>query len=250
MKLIKFLVVIFFVVLCFSCSTKKNIIYLQDTNKIENFVNEPNEYIVKHGDILKITILTDDPESLNSLSQNYNNNINQSRDNLIFAGHLVDISGNIKLPQIGNLKISDLTVNEVKNLITTRLTDLQILINPTVDIKVLNWNFTILGEVAKPGKYYYNEPNFNLIQALGMAGDLTINGLRNDIKLIRMEDKKYNVSQIDLTSANFINNDKFQIVSGDIIIVDPNTTRVKSAGIIGNSGTLLSLLSFLLANAS
>ena len=81
-----------------------------------------------------------------------------------------------------------------------------------------------------------------------MAGDLTITGKRKDIKLIRFIDNKYITHTIDLTSDDLFTNKNHQIFSGDIIIVNPNTNRVKNAGIIGNSGTLLSLLSFLLSS--
>ena len=81
-----------------------------------------------------------------------------------------------------------------------------------------------------------------------MAGDLTINGDRKEIKILRDFDSKTKIFNIDITNANFIKNSGFQIISGDIIIVNPNSNRVKNAGIIGNSGTLLSLLSFILSS--
>ena len=81
-----------------------------------------------------------------------------------------------------------------------------------------------------------------------MAGDLTINGLRDDIKIIREINGKKNISSVDLTKSDFLVSENYQIISGDIILVNPNSTRVKNAGLIGNSGTLLSLLSFLLSS--
>lgn len=122
-----------------------------------------------------------------------------------------------------------------------------ILINPIVDVKVLNRNFTIIGEVKNPGKYYFDE-EINILQAIGMAGDLTITGKRDDIKMIRFYNNSRNIYNIDLTDSALLNQDFFQVYSGDILIVNPNTTKVKNAGIIGNSGTLLSLLSFLLSS--
>ena len=117
-----------------------------------------------------------------------------------------------------------------------------------MDIKVVNWNVTILGEVNKPGKYFFDSPNFNLIQAIGLAGDLTINGERSNVRLLRINDSSSKIFEIDLTSKDFISSDFFFIKTGDVIIVNPNNSRVKNAGIIGNSGTLLSLLSFLLSS--
>ena len=89
----------------------------------------------------------------------------------------------------------------------------------------------------------------DILQAIGIAGDLTINGKRDDIKVLRrMPDNNIKVSSIDITNSNFIRSESFQIFSGDVIVINPNNSRVKNAGIIGNSGTLLSLLSFILSS--
>ena len=106
----------------------------------------------------------------------------------------------------------------------------------------------MLGEVNRPGRYNFINNNLNILQAIGIAGDLTINGKRKDIKIIRFNNGNLEHSVIDLTTKDFINSKYFQIFSGDIILVNPNNSRVKNAGIIGNSGTLLSLLSFLLSS--
>ena len=100
----------------------------------------------------------------------------------------------------------------------------------------------------RPGRYNFDDNNMDIFQALGMAGDLTINGKRDDIKIIREVDNDIEVISLNLTNSEFIINNNFQIFSGDVIIVNPNNTRVKNAGIIGNSGTLISLLSFLLSS--
>ena len=88
----------------------------------------------------------------------------------------------------------------------------------------------------------------NILEALGMAGDLTITGNRKNIKLIREIDGNKFIYGFDLTDSNILNSQNYQILSRDIIIVNPNSTRIKNAGIIGNSGTLLSLLSFILSS--
>ena len=235
--------------LIFSCSTKKDVLYVQDINSSSEFEYQMIEQLVQYGNILDIKLKSKDPEALIPISASVNPaNINQNRETLIFKGYVVDIDGNIQYPQIGKLKVVGLSLNQVGSLISEKLTSLEILSDAYVDVKILNSNFTILGEVLKPGRYYYDEPNLNILQAIGLAGDLTINGVRDNIKLIRNHNKKQIVFDIDLTSTKFLNEKSFQIFSGDIIIVNPNTTRVKNAGVIGNSGTLLSFLSFLLSS--
>ena len=122
-----------------------------------------------------------------------------------------------------------------------------ILTNPIVDIKVLNGHFTILGEVNSPGRYEFLTNNMDILQAIGI-GDLTINAVRTDVKLLRYTDNdKQLITSIDLTNPDFLNNDGFQIFSGDVVIVNPNNRKVKEAGLIEDPARLTSLLSFLIS---
>ena len=139
-------------------------------------------------------------------------------------------------------------MTEIRELVSKTIVNKGILSNPVVDVKLLNAHFTVLGEVSRPGKYDFLENNLNILEAIGIAGDLNINGNRKKIKVIRDTRGKKDIYFIDLTSDNILSNKNFQIFSGDIIIVDPNYNKIKSAGIIGNSGTLLSLLSFILSS--
>lgn len=232
-----------------SCSTKKDIIYLQNIDKQNSISFDYSDYLIKSGDILDISLVADNPENLVSLNQSpiLSNNYSQNRESLIFDGYFVDNNGFIEYPQVGKIKADEMTIGNLSKIISEKLNENEILTNSIVEIKVLNLNFTIIGEVNKPGKYYFDQPRFNIIQAIGKAGDLTINGERKKIKLIRHTDGEFKLYNIDLTSYDLLSSDSFQIVSGDIIIVDPNASRVKNAGIIGNSGTLLSLLSFILS---
>ena len=163
-------------------------------------------------------------------------------------GYLIDNNGNISFPVLGKIKLVGLTRSQSEILIRNLLIDKKYLINPTVEVRVLNYHFTILGEVNGPGTYNFLENNMNILKAISMAGDLTINGKRDNLKLIRSTNGKTLVHNIDLTSARYLSSEYFQIQSGDILIVNPNNTRIKNAGIIGNSGTLLSLLSFILSS--
>ena len=167
---------------------------------------------------------------------------------LIYDGYIVDSDGNISLPMAGKIKAMDKTIVELRDTIYHKLTAEGILLDPFIDVKVLNLYFTVLGEVKMPGRYDFVENNLNILEAIGRAGDLTITGNRDDIKLIRLEDGISKIYKVDLTSQQLIDDPIFQVRSRDLIIVNPNNTRGKSAGIIGNSGTLLSLLSFILSS--
>ena len=141
-----------------------------------------------------------------------------------------------------------LTTNELEHKLRDIIINEDILIDPTVRVKIINMNVTILGEVNNPGRYSFSEMNLNILGALGLAGDLTINGIRDDVKVIRRVEEKNQIFSVDLSSQDVFNSEIFQIFSGDVIIVNQNSSRIKNAGIIGNSGTLLSLLSFILSS--
>ena len=168
-------------------------------------------------------------------------------DSYRINGYLVNSDGFIKIPSLKPVYVNDLTITQASNLIEKLLSDEEILSNSTVDIKIVNSYFTVLGEVNMPGRYSFLENNMNLFQALGIAGDLTINGKRDDIKILSLKEGAMKINSIDITSSEFLKSKKFQIFPGDIIIVNANNARVKNAGIVGNFGNLLSVLSFILS---
>lgn len=232
-----------------SCSTKKDILYIQDLSSKKNIEVNYVDYLLKPDDILKIDINSENQESLlafNSIPTTAEMNV--SKTALIYNGYIINNDGNIFFPSIGKLYVAGKTIDEVRVEIYDFLTKGGFLTNPTIDIKLINAFFTILGEVNSPGKYDFNQNNLNIFEAIGMAGDLTINGRRDNVKLIREIGDKRNVFSYDLTSSNILESENFQIFSGDLIIVSPNSSRIKNAGIIGNSGTLISLLSFILSS--
>jgi polysaccharide export outer membrane protein len=110
----------------------------------------------------------------------------------------------------------------------------------------MNSKVTVLGEVKTPGTYSFDEKNLTLLQAIGLAGDLTINGKRNDVLLIRQENNIKTITHIDLTSTSWFETKNYYVKQNDVIVVNPNNAKIKSAGIIGNAGTFISVISLLL----
>ncbi len=246
---LRYILISFTIFLFFSCSSKKNILFLQDAKLDGSYDYGYSQYEIKVDDILKITISADNPDAAIPYNPTIlSNNTNISKETLIYNGYIVDSEGFIHISNLDKIYVLGSTLSETKNLVIENLINSNLLTKPFVDVKLLNYNFTILGEVSRPGRYEYNKNNLNILEALGMAGDLTINGLRDDIKIIRDINGKKNISSVDLTKSDFLVSENYQIISGDIILVNPNSTRVKNAGLIGNSGTLLSLLSFLLSS--
>ena len=248
MKKLNNFFLIFILIFIYSCGSKKTVLYLQDIESETNLNIEYIDYILKVDDILKIDVTVESPELSLFLKNTQSSFTLSSKESFLYSGYKIDTNGNINYPSLGSIKAEGLTISQLSTFIEELIIKNGILIQPSVDIKLINAHFSVLGEVNRPGRYDFLKNNLNVLEALGMAGDLTINGKRSDIKIIREINEKKIILKLDLTQSKFLDSDAYQIFSGDIIIVDPNTTRVKNAGIIGNSGTLISLLSFVLSS--
>ena len=247
---IKLFLSITYLLIISSCSTKKDIILIQDYENITQNKSEIVDYLISYNDILNITVTALNPEIVAPYNMAFASSIsNVSTPELLkIQGYNVLNDGTIKFPVLGKIHVSGKTSSEIEEIVYKMLLEGGFLVNHSVFVKVINSRITVLGEVNVPGYFNYYENSININEALGRAGGLTINGKRNTVKLIRNIDGSKNIYNIDLTTVDYITSDFYNLRNGDIIVVEPNTTRVKNAGIIGNSGTLLSLLSFILSS--
>jgi polysaccharide export outer membrane protein len=161
-------------------------------------------------------------------------------------GYLVSAEGKIMLPILGATTAKGKTTAALEQEIAAVLDNGGHLKNPTVTVRVLNAKVTILGEVRMPGTYTYTEQTISLPQALGYAGDITIEANRKEVWLIREEDGVRNYHKIDLTKSDWFSSPYYIIKQNDVVYVTPNNVKVKSAGFIGNTSTVLSVMSILL----
>tara|TARA_B100001057_G_C22774166_1_gene920904 strand:- start:363 stop:1085 length:723 start_codon:yes stop_codon:yes gene_type:complete len=232
-----------------SCTTKKNIIYLGNQNEKNEINLEYSDIVIQPDDILKIDIKSINPKLNSDLNINSSkSNISNTRESYLFDGYQVSPDGYVYIPLLGKISVSGLTVSELNLQISNSLKEKNLFNNSLVDIKILNKYFTVIGEVNKPGRYSFIENNLNIFEAIALGGDMTINGERNNVRIIRNYNNIDEIILVDLTKDDSSFNEFFQIYPRDIIIVNQNRSRVKNAGIIGNSGTLISLLSFLLSS--
>ncbi|GAA0752551.1 polysaccharide biosynthesis/export family protein [Psychroflexus lacisalsi] len=241
-------ILFFFSLLLFSCSSKKDVIYYQDIDNkefssLESINSHPR---IQINDILNISTAALNPESVLPFSFNTGESSSvQPRqvELLKLTGYLVNSDGEINFPQLGKIEVEGKTTQEIQSLLEDKLS--LYIKNPTVNVRILNFKFTIQGEIRQPGTYEIIEENMTLPQALGLAGDLTINGRRDNIMIYRQEGGQREVKRIDLTQSDWMNSDYFFIKPNDIIYVEPNNPKVKSAGFVGNVGTLLSVVSII-----
>lgn len=234
-----------------SCAFKKDILYLQDIAATEGNTLSRDQSLVQSNDILQITINSLIPEAANPYnspaSRTTANNVN-SLEVLKLQGYLVSSTGTIELPILGKLLVLNKPLQTIENEIKELLVSGGHLVNPSVTVRVVNSKVTVLGEVNRPGTYSFMEETLTVPQVLGYAGDLTINGDRKEVLLIREANGIRTVKKINLTQSNWINDPSLQIRQNDVIVINPNIQKIKTAGLIGNTGTILTIASLLLSS--
>ncbi|OYX86493.1 MAG: ligand-binding protein [Flavobacteriales bacterium 32-34-25] len=240
----------FFILFFVSCASKKDILYFQDAKTYPSVALTHDVVLVQPNDILHIQIGASVPET--ALPYNVQTGAasggTPNVETLKVQGYLVSSQGTIQLPVLGTVQAADQSLSDLEQAIKGQLEKEGHLVHPTVSIRILNAKVTVLGEVQRPGTYAFMEQSLSVPQALGYAGDLTINGKRNDILLIRESAGVRTISHLDLTTANWMNNPDYQIRQNDVLIVNPNNAKVKTAGYVGNTGTLLTIASLLLSS--
>lgn len=228
-----------------SCTTKKEILYFQNSSK-STFDSKILDQKIEPNDIISVKINSTNIELSNIYNFDLIDGAAQQISAIQLKNYLVNNEGNITLPILGIIKVTDKTMNELEQFLSKKLIDEGHLKDPTVIVRVLNSKVTILGEVKMPGTYNFTEKNLTLLQAIGLAGDLTINGKREDIILIRQENNVKTISHINMTSTDWFESSNYYIKQNDVIVVNPNNAKIKSGGLIGNASTFIAIVSLLL----
>ena len=231
-----------------SCASRKSVLVFQNKEQIIGAV-QPAAVSIQVNDILSIQVSTLQPElavPYNLIPANANQGAIQV-ETLKLQGYLVNQSGQINFPVLGTIQVAGKTVQELEQLLVKLLVEGNHLLAPTVNIRLLNGKVTILGQVARPGTYSFTEQNLTVLQALGLAGDLTIEGVRKEVLLIREQNGQRTYVTLDLTQTNWFSSDYYYIKQNDVLVVNPTGPKIKTAGYIGNAGTLLSAASVILS---
>jgi len=220
-----------------SCATKRNLIYfsnLSDSATYEEVINNDIKPKIQSGDALAIKVTTLNPEAnilFNSGSlpmSNENTGISSSVSNtaVLGDGYIVDDNGNIDFPILGKIHLEGLTKEQAKAKIA-KLVEATAK-NPIVNVRILNFKITVIGEVARPGNFNIGNNKVNVLEALGMAGDMTPYGIRNDVLIIREQDGKRVVEHINFNDKNVLNSPYFNLKQNDIVYVQPEN-KLKAA---------------------
>jgi len=233
------------VILLQSCASRKNVAYLQDVNNNSNSQTEASyEPVLKNDDLLSIIVSANDPEitymfNIPQIQGNYK--VNENQDGI--KTYLIDTKGEIEFPVIGRIQLGGLTRTQAIDKLTEKIKPY--ITNPTINLRILNYKISVLGEVNKAGNYTINSERITLLEAIANAGDLTIYGRRDNILIIREKDDKKTYNRIDITKSDFINSDFYYLTQNDVVIVEPNKTRVNSSSFGPNVTATISALSVL-----
>lgn len=241
----------------FSCKPKENMVYMEkEKNIAESEINQAVFYgtHIQSGDVLEIKVTAFDENAVRPFNLYSMNNstspgqLNGQTAQLAPQGYLVDNEGFIYFPVLGKLYIKGMTLAQLRADLEKRL--LTYLAEPLVSIKQLNFNITVLGEVKKPGQYTNPSDKITVLQALGLAGDMTDYGNRTNVKLIREEEGVSKTYTIDFTDKNITSSPYYYMQQNDVLYVEPDMIKKKSANIDPNRGLVFQIGGIALGVAS
>lgn len=229
-----------------SCGTPKNIRYFQDlaadSVAMERAVVQAKGITIEPNDRVSIVLNSKDPELSNLFNLPVvSNRVGMvsspySSQNQAVSTYVVDTQGMIDFPVLGKVMIGGLTRHEAAGLIKSELLEQHLVKDPVVTVEILNLFVSVMGEVAKPGRYNVDRDKLTVLDALAMAGDLTIFGKRDNVLVLRIEEGKQLTYHLDLRSGErLLHSPAFYLKQNDVVYVEPNNFRARQATVNGNN---------------
>lgn len=229
-----------------SCNTSKKIVYFQDiqVNRPEA-ITEARDITVQPKDQISILVSSKDPQlaalfNLPRAQYQIGSESSESSSGQI-SGYTLDTEGYIDFPVLGRLYVAGMTKSEIASFIKKRLMDENLINDPVVTVEFMNLYYSILGEVNSPGKYMITKDQITLLEALSMAGDLTIYGKRDAVFVVREEDGQRVTHWVDLRTQDLFHSPVYYLKQNDVIYVQPNKVRAGQSTINENSVKSVSL---------
>ncbi len=198
---------------------------MQDSRYLDPYLSyRTNEYKIQSSDNLIVKMTSFDSELSGVINQSSNSiSLTDPKGFLYFNSYTVSEVGDISLPLLGDINVGNKTIYEIKELIELELQEYVKF--PSVNVKLSNYQVTILGEVKSPGLKYYYDSKLTVFQALGLAQDLTPFADRRKVKLIRETPNGTMVMPLDLTKTNIMESDYYFLKPNDVIYVEPSKAR-------------------------
>lgn len=246
-----------------SCGTPKDVAYFQDlNNNPDTVITLQNRVItVKPTDKIYIGVKSKDPQIsqlFNLMGETRGSSANNLSQDAYY--YTVDSKGDIDFPVVGKIQVAGLTREEIAEKVRKSLVDASLVKDPTITVSLSNLHYSMMGEVAKPGQYAIEDEKVTILDAISKAGDLTIQGRRNDVMVLRQENGHQKIYKIDLCSGKDIfSSPAYYLQQNDVVYVTPNDTKKRSSTLNGNtvqstgfwlsiSSLLVTVLTFLKVN--
>lgn len=233
------------------CKTPENVAYFQDVTSETISPAQPRQIKIEPNDKLSIMVKTMDP----NLSALFNLQMVTERSsesavlssgagtmampNAMSAGisrYTVNPDGYIDFPILGNIKVEGMTRSELAAFIKGELMGKELAKDPVITVEFVNMGVSMLGEVARPGRYDINQDQINIVEAISMAGDLTLQGKRENITVLRETDEGVKTYKLDLTNfKELTESPAFYLKQGDIVYVEPSDLKKRQTTTNGNN---------------
>lgn len=229
-----YIVLLSFLLIIFSCKAPKQVQYLQgpiDTSALSTIaLPEP---LIQKGDLIGITVYSDNPEATAVYNQQMNTTMSSSaqtagtattgQSGAVMPGYLVDANGDIRFQSLGLLHVEGMTRAELEQMLKEKLSPF--LKNPYCNIRFLNYKFTMLGEVAKQGVYSIPNEKISILEALGLAGDITMYGEKDSILVVREINGKRSFGYLDVSKPEVMLSPYYYLRQNDVVIVKANPKK-------------------------
>jgi polysaccharide export outer membrane protein len=264
-RVMKKTVFLLFIALLTGCNAYQNVAYLQQagtqavmSDSVKTPVPEP---IIKVGDVLMITVNTNTPEAAipfnlplvpaGESSRTYSGgNGSYLSYGLSLQNFLVDMEGNIVFPVIGKLQVAGMTKASLANQLKEAIYPKFITEEPIILIRYANFRVSVLGEVMRPGSFLIDNEKVSILEALALAGDMTIYGRRESLLLVRENNGSRETIRIDIRDKNLVHSPYFYLQQNDVLYVEPNDSRARASAISSAESLSISVIGTLISIAT
>lgn len=235
------------VLLCTSCASKKNVIYFQPDSVELNTSYELNAPKLQPGDILAISVTADDvraTQPFNQISPYQGATGTIQATNPFIPTYAIDNNGEIDFPKIGKVKLAGKTRTQAMDVLRQEVG--KFIVDPGISMEIRNFRVTVLGEVLRPGTFTIENDRITILEALGLAGDLTIYGKRQDVLVIREQNGNKREYRLDLTKRETLNSPVYYLSQNDVVYVQPNGARVQTSKYTQNTSVFVSVIGLII----
>jgi len=217
-----------------SCVSTKKLIYLQGADKMSDLpeqVTQNYELTIQKDDQLSISISSKDRELLEPFGNKLQFgesvlSVSSSMYQPQLSYYKVDSEGNVDLPILGSIKASGYTLSALEEQIEKKIRSENLLKDPQITVKLMNFKVAVLGAVARPGQFSVDNERITILEALAQAGDLNVSAIRRNVLVLREENGARTSHSVDLTSAGLTKSDYYYLRQNDVIYVEPNQSIV------------------------